>query len=675
MSLDKAKRESFEEFNRYVSIICKQYDFHDFFKIVDVIRREIYSHYPFIFAPAFIHNPLPPDILKLQKICFAGNCYYLHLVLSDWISDGDGEGKTAEKVVLANHLLRKSIQLLGTIFPENSVFWQFFDNYHSDYNIAVLKEARDHDGVFRSYSEEEFISIARGKTSIAKAATAALSIIWDKEELLDPFSLSQDYFHIAFQLADDVKDWRKDYKAKHYSYVLSKVIESHHLEADVNSNTRPSVDLIGKMLYFSGAAEYALDLSIEYYEKALHKISSYSCKEWMDVIEARRQKSIVDKLTIEATRKAKMSSVHASSRNTAGETVEQKALAQKHIPEAIENAANFIYARQTLQGYWRDFLTNAGESTNWVTGYIGYYLTRFAPKFIALEKAFQKIFYRQNGKGWGYNSSIVIDADSTSWCLLFCNAHGVPSDIARADLELLRTHQKPNGGFATYGSTAIGAHIGVSDPEKLKGWCSSQLCVTSIAIQVLQAYGLTTNGSEIRKAVDFVLSYQNHKGYWESYWWDGRIYGTAHSVRALSMLNKEMYLNHIEKAVSWLLSIQQKDGGWHNGVDGESQPFHTALALQTLIDYNSHELHEPIKKGIHWLLLNQLSDGSWMSHPILRVPEPDCLQPWEKIEWRNGSAGTGIIVKDQNRLFTTSTVLGTLAMYSKSIRDGKQDFS
>ena len=69
-------------------------------------------------------------------------------------------------------------------------------------------------------------------------------------------------------------------------------------------------------------------------------------------------------------------------------------------------------------------------------------------------------------------------------------------------------------------------------------------------------------------------------------------------------------------------------------------------------------------RGIEWLLAHQNSDGSWPAVPILRVPRPDVLRPWEQTLWRESLLGLDVVVPDWRRLFTTATALQALHQFA-----------
>jgi len=668
MDLIEARKRSIEDFAQEVSDIAHSHSYDkSVCTLVDVVRQEVYAYYPFLFAEAFVERPSAGDLEVLQKLNTASCLYYMHLILSDRVIDNDLYNDRAELVLLSNHLQRKALHLLCTLFPRDSRFWNIFSDYHEQFTTAILEEHRRHSGTYQPFSQDDLVRIAAGKCAIAKTATAALTILFKKPEFLEPFSLSQDCFHVAFQLADDVKDWRRDYGAKQYSFVLSKVIQAHNLRAELDCASKPETELIGKMMFFSGIAEYALELSLAYYEKAFAAVNNITCQQWKNVIQSNIDSVMKDKWLLHGTRKAGLSKHTVPPLATHDKT--HRVGDSRAVEMALSHASEFLVAGFERERHWSDFLTNVGESTDWVTGYVGYCISKHGPADPVLTKAVNAIKQdRFPHGGWGYSRWVCVDADSTAACLRFLHNAGIEKENLLKDLNALCQHQKSDGGFSTYASpTEIRHVIKASQDNQLEGWCSSHLCVTAAALQVLLELGQTVEGREVRSAIDFILSRQHPEGYWESYWWDGRIYGTANSIMALIQADKTHFIEPIEKAIHWLLDVQQQDGGWNNGIESESKPFHTGLALQALIDFDAGALHVPIEKGMQWLLSNQLTDGTWMSYPILRVPEPDCLRPWEKTDWRRSPVGTGILVEDHNRLFTTGTVLAALAAYQRFV--------
>jgi hypothetical protein len=61
---------------------------------------------------------------------------------------------------------------------------------------------------------------------------------------------------------------------------------------------------------------------------------------------------------------------------------------------------------------------------------------------------------------------------------------------------------------------------------------------------------------------------------------------------------------------------------------------------------------------MRWLLLYQLGDGSWGSDAVYRLPPGRIADPWNFSDWRiDDPSGFGVLLRDQQRFFTTATVL------------------
>ncbi len=305
-----AYHAAFERFARNVRDYCRQHPFNlSFDRLVNALRKDIHSSYPFLFIDAVDQNDSPYLFGLAETLGIAMDYYYMHLILCDRIVDERRENELIEYMLLSNVLHRRAIITLSTFFPPNSMLWTYFERYDHECTNALLREQHNHWAVFQPYKEEEFIEIAAGKAAPAKVVATALALYAGKPELIERISHSQDFFHIAYQLSDDLKDWRKDYEAKQYSFILSKVIESHDLQNEVNSPTRPDVDTIGKMLYYSGVAEMGLDMCIEYLREAFQAVEQIYCPSWKLTIEQMKAKCIADKETITAKRRESLTKI------------------------------------------------------------------------------------------------------------------------------------------------------------------------------------------------------------------------------------------------------------------------------------------------------------------------------------------------------------------------------
>jgi sporulenol synthase len=323
---------------------------------------------------------------------------------------------------------------------------------------------------------------------------------------------------------------------------------------------------------------------------------------------------------------------------------------------ALDKSCQFIKSNQSERGYWQDFNINGmGLSSQWVSGYIAYHLLDIPCAKNNVDKAINWLFCTEySSGGWGFHQHNLPDADSTANVLrLLAIESGKENQIKSLHKygELLSQYQDPvSGGFITYPKVNRNECI-----NQDSAWCKPDTSVTAMAGLALMAVDYNYFRLPILKARDFLLRRQRSEGYWESYWWDCRIYATNIACEFLKNLGEKMPL---EKATRWLIDISGNFSTlWGNGYENDPHPFYTSLSLKTLLSCGDR-YREEIQEGITWLTENQNEDGSWNSKPILRVPNPMIDEPWST-DYRKVCE----VVPDQNRLFTTATIMSGLCSY------------
>ena len=123
------------------------------------------------------------------------------------------------------------------------------------------------------------------------------------------------------------------------------------------------------------------------------------------------------------------------------------------------------------------------------------------------------------------------------------------------------------------------------------------------------------------KAIAYLLSTQEKDGSWYGRWGMNYIYGTWSVLCALNAAGVDAASAEVRKAVQWLQSIQNPDGGW--GESGESYKLdyrghepapstasQTAWALLGLMAASEID-HPSVEKGVDYLLAAQRENGFW----------------------------------------------------------------
>ena len=327
---------------------------------------------------------------------------------------------------------------------------------------------------------------------------------------------------------------------------------------------------------------------------------------------------------------------------------------------ALERGTRFVLENQGRDGLWRDFLTPAGEASDWPSGFIGSALHLAGGEASALERAADALAGDQNvDGGWGYNERVPSDADSTACVLLFLVRMGHRESTCRRAASCLLTHQRSeSGGIATYREPGpIRRFMGVGRWMRFDGWCSPHTEVTATAGRALAALAPTEPGAAAAAdaAWRYARSRQRADGSWSSYWWTSPHYTTLQAVELARSLGDR---DPVERAAEWAIRSQADDGGW-SAPGAATSAFATALSLSVLL--HARASREPVERAISRLAALQDDDGGWPSHPIMRIPLPGEMDPDRRRRWRPGGLGRGLVVRDQHRTFTSAACVAALA--------------
>jgi squalene-hopene/tetraprenyl-beta-curcumene cyclase len=146
--------------------------------------------------------------------------------------------------------------------------------------------------------------------------------------------------------------------------------------------------------------------------------------------------------------------------------------------------------------------------------------------------------------------------------------------------------------------------------------------LTARCLSMLAQLGETPASSKpMRDAIDWLKRDQLPEGSWYGRWGMNYIYGTWSTLCALNAASVDHGSPEIRKAVGWLVSIQNPDGGWgedgtsyrldYRGYEGApSTASQTAWALLGLMAAGEVD-HAAVGRGIAYLAQNQGDGGLW----------------------------------------------------------------
>ncbi|MFF9898164.1 squalene--hopene cyclase [Streptomyces longispororuber] len=143
--------------------------------------------------------------------------------------------------------------------------------------------------------------------------------------------------------------------------------------------------------------------------------------------------------------------------------------------------------------------------------------------------------------------------------------------------------------------------------------------VTAHVVEML-AYVGKAHDPRARRGIEWLLAEQEENGAWFGRWGVNYVYGTGSVVPALIAAGLPAAHTAIRRAVVWLESVQNDDGGWGEDLrsyrderwigHGASTASQTAWALIALLAAGERD-SPAVERGVAWLAEAQREDGSW----------------------------------------------------------------
>jgi squalene-hopene/tetraprenyl-beta-curcumene cyclase len=236
---------------------------------------------------------------------------------------------------------------------------------------------------------------------------------------------------------------------------------------------------------------------------------------------------------------------------------------------------------------------------------------------------------RPGGWAFQYNNPYYPDLDDTAVVVMAMDrarradkSQEYDAAIARAQ-EWIEGMQSRNGGWAAFDVNNLEYYLNnipFSDHGALLDPPTED--VTARCVSMLAQLGATLQNSKVlADGVAYLRRTQLAEGSWYGRWGLNYIYGTWSALCALNAAGVDHADPAIRKAADWLLSIQNKDGGWgedarsyrldYSGFDGApSTASQTAWALLGLMAAGEVG-HSAVGRGIAYLIDTQNQKGLW----------------------------------------------------------------
>ncbi len=230
--------------------------------------------------------------------------------------------------------------------------------------------------------------------------------------------------------------------------------------------------------------------------------------------------------------------------------------------------------------------------------------------------------------GWPfqYNNDFYPDLDDTAMVMMaLVKIQGMDPERRRRSIERglawFLGMQGSDGGWASFdvdNNRLIFNNIPFADHGALLDPSTEDL--TGRGLELLGTLGYGSDHPAARNALGFIRRTQSENGSWYGRWGVNYIYGTWSVLRGVGAIGLGCSREYVQRAVMWLLSRQNSDGGWGEtpasyddpelAGRGDSIPSQTAWALLALFAVG-HTDGPAIENGIRFLIRTQHADGTW----------------------------------------------------------------
>jgi squalene-hopene/tetraprenyl-beta-curcumene cyclase len=297
-----------------------------------------------------------------------------------------------------------------------------------------------------------------------------------------------------------------------------------------------------------------------------------------------------------------------------------RAVTRRGIDNLLVIGAEEAYCQPCVSPVWDTTLTchammEAGSETANAAAKRG--LDWLVPKQVLDLKgdwAVKRPDVRPGGWAFQYNNAYYPDLDDTAVVVMSMDRMRRATGTREYDEAIARGRewiegmQSRDGGWAAFDVDNLEYYLNnipFSDHGALLDPPTED--VTARCLSMLAQLGETqANNKQVAAAVEYLRRTQHPEGSWYGRWGMNFIYGTWSVLSALNVAGVDDQDPMIRKAVGWLVSVQNRDGGW-----GED-------AVSYRLDYKGLERAPTTASQTAWALLALMAAGEVGNPAVIR---------------------------------------------------------
>lgn len=604
----------------------------------------LYYMYPFLFKEEFcnISDSVLMELSKASILCVDYILYY------DKIFDKQ-KYININTAIEKTYVYEKFMSIMLSYFDKDSEFWIYYNKCYDEYVRAIQYEINAYQSDERiNYSY--FECIAHGKLAHAKFPVFAMALISNKRENISALEKASDLFAEAFQLYDDLKDWKDDWKSKRYSWILEKVMCENGCDRDT------SEEEIQKLIF---SREYDLYL--------LNKINDL-CEE--SIFFAGKSINFIRYIR---TFQIKIMHLFYDMHNIRligeknGDVIYNVYTIGKldSISNVVKCAVEVIIKQQKIKfpelTHWMAFpkehgYSNAEECQEcrvfWLAFVINYLfsLKKYGYDELIYDEQLKEIYTLKSKSykyGWSYAGNILElppDMDTLSELLRLSRNIGDDDLLRELSISINKFLEKRGNCYGTYLEDNeidnMGKHKYMVD--NIFGMMPAVEVNANFA-DALVRVDLKKYANVVDEIYGWLCQKQNSEGFWESTYYLGNYYAGYTVARLSNNFNDSNKV--MDKFLDYILKSVNINGSW--GANG-GNPMDTAFALLSLVEifnYNvPKNLYNLVNKAVDYLILSRTRKGYWRGCEFMAFGEGKRNSSQQMMRYRSFTCTTVLVI-------------------------------
>jgi squalene-hopene/tetraprenyl-beta-curcumene cyclase len=591
------------------------------------------------------------DPRDVERLSLALRLVLYATLLTDKLIDGAADDPEPARSLLRVQAMQfESYRLLYDLFPPTSPFWERYKALLASFSEACLEERRFAAGQqpWQDFDEKRALAVIRGKNGLARLLAVGLAALAGDEKEFSRLDEAIEKHYIAWQLWDDLCDWKEDFRDGVPSLLLSRVLD----EPPPQESREAWIPHLARKIYYEGHARQTLEMALGFLDEADRAVEPIPELGWRGVMTDLRVQCValrddLDRIVEKNLRRARQQRPfelgeppHAACdlfQDNAWSAlvflVDQWHLGFGEAQHVAQMAHALGYRGETEfpsgDVFQRALIADAlCDADAWLAGRlqklldheVGYLLSQRSESGIG---------------GWRYFPSIpelAPDADDLGQVLqvlLRCGRRAEVEEYGAPPLEILLDDARRRGGpFSTWIIPEESRGEVEEIQARLRGenWGPGPDSeVMANLLYALALDGRKAHADVLELGLDHLEKRQAEDGSWESKWYFGPFYGTYVSLRLFACARPGS--RAVAAARDFLLRDQRSDGGW--GWREASDPLSTSLALLGLATVPSAagsmavpavEAGDWAQRGVGYLDASREADGGWSAVPFISIP-------------------------------------------------------